>query len=310
MLALALDAAFGELPERVHPTTPMAKLARLLEPLARGGGPTAEKVKGALLALTVIGATAALTWLSATLIVALVPPPLHILALAAILKQSFAIRCMDDFVRPIARACVEGDYDRARRLLPLVVRRDPRKLTDEQVVSAVVETVAEGTVDGFTTAVFFYALAGVTGAMAFRAISTLDSLLGYKEPRYANLGWFSAKLDTFVNFIPARLTAALIALAASLTGGDWKGAWETALRDHGKTESLNAGWSMSAMAGALHVKLEKPGHYVLASEFGWPHPNHVFAALRVMKVTSLLFTVSVVVPLLWVRVVLLGCAAL
>lgn len=305
LVAIALDLALGELPKAVHPTTFIAKLTMFLERFARGGSPLAEKVKGALLAVAVVGVTAFLTWLLAVAIKENVATPLRILILAALLKPSFALRCMEDFVKPIALACARGDFDEARRHLPLVVRRDPWKLTDSQVISAAVETIAEGTVDGFTSAVFFYALAGLPGAMAFRAISTLDSLVGYKEPRYVNVGWFSAKLDTLANFLPARLTAALMTVASLLASEEWRSAWKVALRDHSKTESVNAGWPMAAMAGALRVQLEKPGHYVLGDGVAALRPEHIFRALKLMKITCFLFTFLIAAQILWARMVLL-----
>ena len=113
-----------------------------------------------------------------------------------------------------------------------------------------------------------YALFGVTGAIAFRAINTLDGMVGFKDKEHINTGWFSANLDTVVNYIPTRFTALLMIVAAAILGKDAKNAWKIARRDHAKTPSRNHGWPMAAMAGALKVQLEKPGQYVLGEPVG------------------------------------------
>jgi adenosylcobinamide-phosphate synthase len=120
-------------------------------------------------------------------------------------------------------------------------------------------------------------------------------MVGYKDSKHINIGWFSAKLDTLLNFVPARLTAFMMVLAAWLE--NWKSAWKILQRDKNKTESVNAGWPMSAMAGVLTVQLEKPGFYVLGDEKDTLSPKHVLRALHIMKLTVFLFWLLVVVPL-------------
>jgi adenosylcobinamide-phosphate synthase len=167
------------------------------------------------------------------------------------------------------------------------------------VISAAVESIAEGTVDGITSAIFYFALFGVPGAIAFRAINTLDSMVGYKDFEHVNIGWFSAKMDTIANYIPARLTAFLMIIAAWMLQKNWKKAWRTLKNDKGKTESLNAGWPMATMAGALNVRLEKPDFYMLGDEgSNDPMPNHIHQALQIMKLTTILFGMLIVPPLL------------
>ena len=204
---------------------------------------------------------------------------------------------MRQYTVPIAEAIRNKDFDKARQRLYYIVRRDPTKLSEQQIVSAAVESIAESTTDGITTPFFFFALFGVPGAFAFRVINTLDSMIGYKDEEHLNIGWFSAKLDTIANYIPARLTAVLMVAAAGLLGEKWRESWRILQRDKTKTNSVNAGWTMSAMAGALGVQLEKSGHYALGDK-GEISPEHITRALRVMELTAVMFGVVVVFPII------------
>jgi adenosylcobinamide-phosphate synthase len=304
--ALLLDLAVGEPPAKVHPTVWMGKAIALLEPKARGGGPRAERLKGALLALLTIALFAIPVHLALLFVRHQLGLAAYIVLAAALLKPTFAVKCMSDFAVPIARAVRQGRLDEARQLLRHIVRRDTTKLNEQQVLSAAVESIAEGTVDGATSPLLYFALLGVPGAISFRAINTLDSMVGYKDPVHVHVGWFSARLDTLANYVPARLTALLMVVAARLLGEDWRNARRIMRRDSGKTESLNAGWSMSAMAGALRVRLEKPGHYALGDDLEALTPDHVLRALRVMKLTTLLFAALVATPLLALTTMLIG----
>ncbi|MEM3061718.1 MAG: adenosylcobinamide-phosphate synthase CbiB, partial [Candidatus Bathyarchaeia archaeon] len=185
-----------------------------------------------------------------------------------------------------------------RRLLKKIVRRDVEGLNEELIISATVESIAEGTVDGVTSSLFYFAIFGLPGSMAYRAINTLDSVVGYKDPENLNLGWFSAKLDTLANYIPARITALLMIVAAWLIKEDWRKSILILKRDRSKTESLNAGWPISAIAGVLDVKLEKLGHYALGdsnSTLNWECINR---ALKIMKISVALFLIFITVPIM------------
>jgi adenosylcobinamide-phosphate synthase len=191
----------------------------------------------------------------------------------------------------------KGDYDKARQLLPYIVRRNPTELNERQIISAAVESIAESTTDGITSPFFFFALFGVPGAFAFRVINTLDSVVGYKDSENVNIGWFSAKMDTITNYIPARLTAILMVVSAMLLGENWRSSWRILQRDKNKTASLNAGWTISAMAGALNTQLEKQGYYALGDGEDIS-PADIRQALRIMELTVVLFGVVVVFPVL------------
>jgi adenosylcobinamide-phosphate synthase len=204
---------------------------------------------------------------------------------------------MEQYTLPVADAVEKKDYDKAKQFLPFIVRRNPDELTFRHIVSAAVETIAEGTTDGITSPFFYFALFGVPGAVAFRVINTLDSMVGYKDKENINIGWFSAKMDTIANYIPARLTAVLMILAAWLLGENWRKSWTVLQRDKKNTASPNAGWTISAMAGALNIQLEKLGFYVIGDNNDLS-PIYIFKALRIMRVTAILFGFLVVFPFL------------
>jgi adenosylcobinamide-phosphate synthase len=123
-------------------------------------------------------------------------------------------------------------------------------------------------------------------------------MVGYKDFEHVNIGWFSAKMDTIANYIPARLTAFLMIIATWMLQKNWKKAWKMLSSDKGKTESLNAGWPMATMAGALNIRLEKPNFYILGDESSNdPMPNHIHQALQIMKLTTILFGTLIVLTL-------------
>jgi adenosylcobinamide-phosphate synthase len=297
ILAFLIDAVFGEFPDRFHPTVGIGKVIAYFKPKFKSANPRVEKVNGVFLCLLVILLVAVpvglLLW-GIRLFTGRIP---YIIISAILLETTFAIKCMRQYTVPIAEALKNKDTAKARKGLYYIVRRDPNKLNEPQIVSAAVESIAESTTDGITTPFFFFALFGVPGAFAFRVINTLDSMVGYKDPEHMNIGWFSANLDTIANYIPARLTAILMVAATALLGENWRESWRILQRDKTKTNSVNAGWTMSAMAGALGVQLEKSGHYALGDK-GDLTPEHITRALRIMELTTVLFGAIVIFPIL------------
>lgn len=296
-LALLIDFVFGDPPDRLHPTVWMGKVIAFLKPKAKSRKSRTEKLKGALLCLS----TVVIFTLPAYFLLVLVKQQLgltaYIIVAAVMLKPTFAIKYMVHYTLPIAKAIEKGRTGEAKLWLPYIVRRNPEELNEKQIISAAVESIAESTVDGVTSPIFYFTLFGVPGAIAFRVINTLDSMVGYKDVEHINIGWFSAKMDTVANYIPARLTAALMIMAAWLLKKDWKKAWITLKSDKDKTESLNAGWPMATMAGALNIRLEKPGAYTLGDDNDCNlTPKHILQALQIMKLTTILFG-ALIVPL-------------
>ena len=305
ILAFLIDAVLGEYPDRIHPTIGIGKIIAYLKPKIKNANPRIEKANGVLFAITIILVVSLpifllLFWLRTSF------GPIPFIIVGAILfKATFAVKGMDHYTKPIASALKKKDLVEARKWLPFIVRRDPNTLGEKQIISAAVESIAESTTDGITAPFFFFAIFGVPGAFAYRVVNTLDSMVGYKDVENKNIGWFSAKLDTIANYIPTRLTGYLMVAASFLLRENWRESWRILQRDKGKTVSVNAGWTISAMAGALDTQLEKQGHYTLGDDHGIT-PEHIQRALRMMTLTAVLFGIIVVMPILALRVYVLG----
>jgi adenosylcobinamide-phosphate synthase len=309
LIALLIDTLLGEVPDKIHPTVWMGNVIRFLKPRIRNQNPTIEKVNGVLLALFVMAIFAVAAFLIVFWVRQWFGWLPYIVVSAVLLKMTFAARCMSDYTKPIARAVEKDNVAEAKRLLPYIVRRDPSTLSEEHVISAAVESIAESTTDGVTSPFFYFALFGVAGAFAYRVVNTLDSMVGYKDKMNVNIGWFSANLDTILNYIPTRLTGLLMVLSAALLSENWRGSLKILQRDRRNMTSVNAGWTIGAMAGALSVQLEKPGYYKLG-DGGKLTPNHIGRALEVMYLTIVLFVIIVLIPVLFLKGLVLSTLAI
>ncbi|MDR2700370.1 MAG: cobalamin biosynthesis protein [Nitrososphaerota archaeon] len=310
IIALLIDAILGEIPDKIHPTVGIGKVINYLRPKLKNKNPKIEKTNGVLLLITVVLLTALPVFLCLLAIrhylgpIPYVGSITYIIVGAILFKATFAIKCMRRYTIPIAKALKNNNIEQARKYLPYIVRRDPNSLNERQIISAAVESIAESTTDGITGPFFFFMLLGIPGAFIYRVINTLDSMVAYKTPELRNIGWFSAKIDTAVNYIPSRLTALLMVIAAGLTGENAKKSWRILKRDKNNTASPNAGYTISAMAGALETQLAKPEHYTLGDE-GPITPDDIFKALRIMEITTILFGLIIVIPIVALKIYLL-----
>jgi adenosylcobinamide-phosphate synthase len=186
---------------------------------------------------------------------------------------ALATRSLLDEARAVIRALEADDLDLARQRLARIVGRDTAHLDETEISRAVIETLAESTCDGIVAPLFWLAASGVSGAMSYKAINTLDSMIGHPEPPYRFFGRVAARLDDALNFVPARLTALGIVAAAKLQGLDSERAQQIWRRDGDKHASPNAGQSEAAMAGALGVRLGGVSFYD-----GHPHDTPLLNA--------------------------------
>lgn len=276
LLAAGIDIIFGEPPAAVHPVVWIGKLINLLKNAAPK---THRKFYGVIMALCCVFFAALLGY--SVLYIASLPGIPGILALfieAYFLKATFAINCLLSPAREIYKHLEENRLEKVRELLPIYVSRNTSKLTKTQMSSAVIESVSENYVDGILSPIFYYALFGEFGLVAayvFKAISTLDSMVGDKTEPYKELGYFSAKSDDILNWIPARISVIFILAAAIIVALLPKkqgkinpfNSIRSAMEDGMKTPSPNSGYPMAATAGALGVKLEKPNTYVLGASY-------------------------------------------
>ena len=295
VLALLLDLLVGDpspnYPERIqfklHPTVWMGKFTKILEPYFKNPNPKTEKVGGVLLALTVIIVFTLPVFFGLRIIYAYLGVLVYVLVATVILKLTICMKLETDWGIAAAKAIESGDLNEARKYAHFS-RRDNKELTGPQIVSSVIESLSENLTDFRLSPIFYYAFFGVPGAVAFRAINTLDGMVGFKDPEHLHIGWFSAVSDTIVNYIPARLTTILIILASAILGEDYKSAWAIARRDQAKIPSINHGWQMASMAGALRVQLEKPGQYAVGDQIEELNANKIIRALRIRNVAIIL----------------------
>jgi len=287
-IALAVDLALGEPPRIIHPVVWMGKFTSFLEARGVGQRPLAQFIYGVVVTLVTIGlftmpAYFILIYLKDINLAA------YVVLGAILLKSTFSLRELRRVALKIKRLLLKEELDEARFELRSLVSRDTQGLSKPLLVSATVESVAENICDSFVAPLFYFLLFGVPGAIAYRVVNTLDAMIGY-HGKYEYLGKFVTRLDDVLNFIPARLSALLLVLAAFLSRRDARSSWQTVLSSHSRTESPNAGWTMAAVAGALNVRLEKKEHYRLGKGGAPLVPETIDASLRLVQVSALGWT--------------------
>lgn len=255
LAAIVLDLLFGDPRWLPHPVVGIGKLIGLLERRWNTGSPQARRRKGFLLTVVVVGLVSTLAWLSMVLMAGL-HPWLGVVWEIGLLASTLAIRGLRDAALAVARPLAQGNLAQARQAVSMIVGRDTRSLDEADITRASVETVAENTVDGITAPLLWAMLGGAPLALAYKAVNTLDSMVGYRNARFADFGYASARLDDLANWLPARLTALILWLTAwSLPEARWRGALAGTRRDAPRHPSPNAGWPEAMMAWLLGVQL-------------------------------------------------------
>jgi adenosylcobinamide-phosphate synthase len=296
LLACALDIFAGEPPSQIHP---VVWIGNLISFLRRHAHPT--RWSGLVLALLVITTTVAsgqlLVWAAG--LIPVWSTAAQAIVAAYLLKSTFAIRCLLQTSLDIGKM-IQSDLSQAKSMLPALVGRKTEDLTEEQATSAVIESLSENYVDSILSPIFYFLIFeplgfGLEAALAFKAISTMDSMLGYKTKGLKELGFVPAKLDDLANYLPARISIILMALACPPRA---RPIIKTALQYHKATPSPNSGWPMSAIAAALNIRLEKPGYYVLLEDGKRPKTSDVQRAVRFVGLTIALTLIASIVMML------------
>ena len=287
LLALAIDVLFGEPPRVVHPVVWIGKAISLLERFAPVQNKRAQLAYGGIMVLLTISIFASPVYFL-LFYVREISPIAYIIVGALTLKPTFSFRELRHAALEIKLLLTRDNLEKARAKMPALVSRETQSLGKSALVSATVESVAENACDSFVAPLFYFLLFGVPGAVVYRVVNTLDAMIGYHE-KYEYLGKFAAKFDDILNFIPARLSGLLLVIAAYAYRKDGRNAWQVMLHDHGKTESPNAGWTMSAMAGALRVRLEKAGHYSLGNTNNPLSPQLIVSGIKMTEISVLLW---------------------
>lgn len=290
--ALLLDTLLGDPRVKFHPVALMGSLISRLERLfyRQSAGKKEQFAAGMVLSVIVLLVVYDLVY--------------AIVLAVSYLQNSYVLQAAEAVIlffmicpRSLARAADEIRhylvYHRlriARKKVGWIVGRDTDQLSEGEVVRATVETVAENTIDGILSPLFFFAIGGAPLAAAYRAANTLDSMIGYKNDRYRYFGRFAARLDDVLNYVPARLGAVLFIFAAAVLRCDWKAAWHMVRRDASKHPSPNGGYAEAAVAGALGIRLGGYNSYFGKTTFraymGDARddlaPRHIRQAVRLM----------------------------
>ncbi|MCC0071016.1 MAG: cobalamin biosynthesis protein CobD [Rhodobacteraceae bacterium] len=260
LVALCIDAVLGW-PDRLfraigHPVT---WIGRMIDALDRwinleGADESARRVAGIVTVAVVVGAAAEIAWVVTWVLPAGSP---GILLGGVLAWPLVAMRSLRDHIRAVADPLAAGDLVAARRAVSMIVGRDPDQLDKEGIARATIESLAENTSDGIVAPVLWGVLFGLPGIAAYKAINTLDSMIGHRTQRHRAFGWAAARIDDLANIIPARFTGLLFALVCTRP----RAALATMWRDARRHRSPNAGWPEAALAGALEIRLSGPRTY-------------------------------------------------
>lgn len=282
LLAMAIDTLLGDPPNSWHPVVLLGSWMRLGERLAPHG-PAARLGWGAAwlaIGATIVGGATRLL-------------PRSALIQGLVASTLLAYRGLDRAVGDVQAALEADDLIEARRLLSWhLVSRPTAELDATEVAAAAIESLAENLSDSLAAPALAYLLGGLPGLTIYRLTNTADAMWGYRSERYEHLGKAAARLDDALNLLPARLSAALIALAAQAIHRRGVVAWQVARREAARAASPNAGWPMAAMAGALDTTLTKRGHYTLGDGPRMPDTTMIREARAIVRVAVALIAIA------------------
>jgi len=302
VIAYIMDLTLGDPEWLGHPVVWMGKAIAFLEKkvyglrfTVHGKGLNHKKIAGVVLTVVVAGGSFLIAWIVIKIAYELHP----VLGLIVTIWGAFttlSIRGLGQGGEGVYLALKDNNLRLARKKLSRIVGRDTKNLRQKGIIRGTVESMTENTIDGIVAPLFYLFLGGVPLALAYKAINTLDSMIGYQNKRYKNFGWAGAKLDDIANYIPARLGGILISLGAFLFRKDGKSAFQAMFKDGRKYRSPNAGLPQGAMAGALKIRLGGINYYrgkkivkpYLGSSKRKLSSLHIKESINLMYLTSVL----------------------
>jgi len=303
-----IDRVVGDPRCLPHPVVGMGRCITWLEKWIRTWIKHERHLKGAglLFPLVIAGGSYLAVWLMVEA-ARLLHPGFAVLLEAWFISTTIATKGLAEAGLQIYQHLRAGKLEQARFSLSMVVGRDTDQLDEPEICRGAVETVAENIVDAITAPLFYAAIGGAPLAMAYRAANTLDSMIGYRNERYRNLGWASARFDDLANFVPARLTALLLVAASWWKGLNWRGCYRIMRRDARLHPSPNSGFPEAAVAGALGVQLGGRNTYQgvpsMRARLGDPlrplMDGDILQTVELMKLASILCLLSLMTIVWW-----------
>ncbi|WP_409200144.1 cobalamin biosynthesis protein [Methanobrevibacter sp. DSM 116169] len=315
ILSLIIDLLFGELPTKIHPVVLIGKIISILSnQLIK----IKNKVSGMLLLILTI-AISLFILLFILYIILKINIILFIILYTCILSSCFSFKLLLSSAHDIKKD-LENNIDKARSSIAHLVSRDTEKLDETLIISATIESLSENIVDSYLAPVFYYFISIIilnlididityklfiliSIPIIYRVINTLDAMVGYKNKKYSTIGYFSAKCDDLINFIPARLGGLFIVITSYILKFDYKNSFKTLLNDSSKCPSPNSGYTMASTAGALNIQLVKEDVYVLGDDNKSISLDDIDNSIRISKLTMYLFTLVMLVLTIIIMVV-------
>ena len=303
LISLIIDIIFGELPTRIHPVVIMGSIINFFKKLV-------INIKNRLSGLIVVIGVYAISIIILYIIYLICSCNIALLFIvfSVLLSSTFSVNMLLKTAVDVKDA-LDDSIDKARQLVSYLVSRDTDELTESFIVSATIESLTENITDSYVAPVFYYFIFGVIllyhpidnplfylllVPMAYRIANTLDAMLGYKTDELINIGFFPAKIDDILNFIPSRIAGIFIVISAYLLNLDGKNAYKVMMRDARKCPSPNSGYTMATTAGALNIQLIKKDTYILGDDNKDITKEDISKAVNLSKVTIYLFTFVII----------------
>lgn len=283
LLAVLVDITFGEPWAKIHPVVYMGRTIQFFKDLLSKYN---NKQSGVLLTALVL--IIFLSIYGVILEASKFNYFIYILVSALFLSTTFAIKSLITSVMNVKKN-LDIELNKARNSISYLVSRNTTNLGESDIISAAIETLTENLTDSVTAPIFYVFIFGVLGGVFYRVVNTLDAMVGYKDPENINIGWFPAKLDDILNYIPARITGFLVVIAALFLRLDWKNSYKIMMRDARKTPSPNSGFPMAAAAGALKIQLKKQGYYQIGDNITPLTSETITEAVLLSKFTIIIF---------------------
>ncbi len=298
-LAYIIDCIIGDPYTKFHPVALMGKLIDILDKLLRkdDSEEPAKLVCGFILVIIVLAVCSGLTYFIIYIMdIFQVPFWINIFIQAIILSFMISPKSLAKAGNEIYDELAKNDLEGARKKVNYIVSRDANQMDEKDITRAAVETVAENTVDGIISPLFFFFIGGLPLAVLYRAANTMDAMIGYKNKKYLYFGRAAARIDDVLNFIPARITGILLIISAAFCKFDYKNAWKMMMRDAKKHPSPNGGYSEATVAGALGIRLGGINYYFGRQTFRafMGEPTNQLKSIHIKQTIKLMYAVSTI----------------